>query len=507
MSFSARVSIPYRQATNTELTAADRVKLLRFNSLQVGYKQALAEKIAERWGSFNSLQVGYKLSGHCKHCLIHHVSIPYRQATNCYSIINLFINQGVSIPYRQATNCILLRSCFITALVSIPYRQATNSILSNRRGILMSRFNSLQVGYKPPAEKSQYTGYSCFNSLQVGYKRPAWCCGIFRLAPFQFLIGRLQTHITPVNVDINPEFQFLIGRLQTKRPCHIQIFFKVFQFLIGRLQTFERSFFFSRYSAFQFLIGRLQTPAGFASGHDSPRFQFLIGRLQTVLISRKSRSVNVFQFLIGRLQTLQGIIRAVPIKARFNSLQVGYKRSFHSNLPDLGCRGFNSLQVGYKLSKNGQDSQPGRRFQFLIGRLQTERIPLRGKHIPGFQFLIGRLQTEIFIQVGYLLDSFNSLQVGYKLCSRHVDRCLAEDGFNSLQVGYKLSTNLHFHPIYLLVSIPYRQATNYTYCFLRINAFSRFQFLIGRLQTLPFEWTLHRFLRFNSLQVGYKRVP
>ncbi len=166
-----------------------------------------------------------------------------------------------------------------------------------------------------------------------------------------------------------------------------------------------------------------------------------------------------------------------------------------------------------------------------------------------FQFLIGRLSTKIEI-FGPATNpkSFNSLQVDYQpfayshfcCCYRHVSipyrqtinqtfdyyRFLYLLGFNSLQVDYQRTLHMLNNYKRKIVSIPYRQTIN-----LMMMSITRlqknvsipyrqtinqkntavvfwkdelFQFLIGRLSTLPqyiLQWHL---LGFNSLQVDYQ---
>ncbi len=102
----------------------------------------------------------------------------------------------------------------------------------------MQCFNSSQVGYKLRVEACSALPHSSvsiphrlatntaadgatidiqdgFNSSQVGYKRVAWWSSSLPAAPFQFLIGWLQTGLNvPLAVLVNV-FQFLIGWLQT----------------------------------------------------------------------------------------------------------------------------------------------------------------------------------------------------------------------------------------------------------------------------------------------------
>ena len=147
------------------------------------------------------------------------------------------------------------------------------------------------------------------------------------------------------------------------------------------------------------------------------------------------------------------------------------------------------------------------------------------------------------------MDSFNSLQVGYKPDIIVSADCTVDDGFNSLQVGYKLvgrepryfrffqfqfligwlQTRTQKNTVLVLcaVSIPYRLATNAylrpilsvstqfqfligwlqtkrTYHIIVLNE-NKFQFLIGWLQTKILIVNKYPLIKsFNSLQVGYK---
>ena len=129
-----------------------------------------------------------------------------------------------------------------------------------------------------------------------------------------------------------------------------------------------------------------------------------------------------------------------------------------------------------------------------------------------FQFLIGWLQTHTtpnYTLVG--VDSFNSLQVGYKpKQARQYSRLFQEKALPLVSIPYRLATNVETTVWKVVdngvVSIPYRLATNQKsekdnrkqqYCFNSLQVgykhyprvtvcttFKVFQFLIGWLQTM-----------------------
>ena len=165
----------------------------------------------------------------------------------------------------------------------------------------------------------------------------------------------------------------------------------------------------------------------------------------------------VFQFLIGWLQTFSSYSSGSN-RESFNSLQVGYKRS----LSDAETLFVEIVSIPYRLATNGK-----------------KPVIMTGAAV--FQFLIGWLQTFSSYSSGSNRESFNSLQVGYKLITQLISNGLLKQRFNSLQVGYKP------HPLSCIawavrVSIPYRLATN-TFRHLTTYQMKKFQFLIGWLQT------------------------
>ena len=234
----------------------------------------------------------------------------------------------------------------------------------------------------------------------------------------------------------------------------------------------------------------------------------------------------------------------------FNSLQVSYKRKRRS---EKHCHK-DMVSIPYRLATNPNAISSifarVKRFQFLIGQLQTD---VEGLFVPAdfvkFQFLIGQLQTpEADDKHIFIVSCFNSLQVSYKRkeWQGEIKFIIC---FNSLQVSYKqeelAEESLSFlefqfligqlqtqrvarrdkvynmfqfligqlqtqdteelYQKYRHVSIPYRLATNWIFplCFIRIFSF---QFLIGQLQTLEFFHSdaIH-VISFNSLQVSYKQ--
>ncbi len=174
------------------------------------------------------------------------------------------------------------------------------------------------------------------------------------------------------------------------------------------------------------------------------------------------RDIDWFQFLIGRLQT-DSPFRPSRQFIRFNSSQVGYKLPMSCEASCISIRRFNSSQVGYKLAYP----------PFLAAELLLR-----------FQFLIGRLQTQhCRFHLNCLLYCFNSSQVGYKRKGS-----LAANGYGAASFQFLIG----------------RLQTNDSYQLGHNN--HRFQFLIGRLQTVLRIGTLFPVIPgFNSSQVGYKR--
>ena len=182
-------------------------------------------------------------------------------------------------------------------------------------------------------------------------------------------------------------------------------------------------------------------------------FQFLIGTLQTKCCSIRRLSLEGFQFLIGTLQTLFGscthlLTPGVSIPYRYATNLTPHSIIFFD---DAG-------------------------FQFLIGTLQTDPWQEQALRWSGFQFLIGTLQTKLLIK-----EDTKSDQVS---------------------IPYRYATNETRWKIFWLiyaVSIPYRYATNCC-SFLRwLLPRSKFQFLIGTLQTKRRPGWLWRNPCFNSL--------
>ena len=48
-------------------------------------------------------------------------------------------------------------------------------------------------------------------------------------------------------------------------------------------------------------------------------------------------------------------------------------------------------------------------FQFLIGRLETCKLPFQRMYSVKFQFLIGRLETDVEQEIGYRIYEFQFL--------------------------------------------------------------------------------------------------
>ena len=101
------------------------------------------------------------------------------------------------------------------------------------------------------------------------------------------------------------------------------------------------------------------------------------------------------------------------------------------------------------------------KFQFLIGWLQTCRKYRCVTSSWKFQFLIGWLQTKKFLQFLQFLNFQFQFLIGWlQTHSLQIKKSYSVKSFNSLQVGYKRTTNMIKRFALLLVSIPYRLATN-----------------------------------------------
>ena len=206
----------------------------------------------------------------------------------------------------------------------------------------------------------------------------------------------------------------------------------------------------------------------------------------------------------------------------FNSSQVGWKPPLPPHLP-LKVVGFNSSQVGWKPRYffDGQN-----RWQVSIPHRQAGNASTTNARINTirFQFLIGRLETPASALPGSSGRCFNSSQVGWKL----IFYCLFNvfyTSFNSSQVGWKRATDMlpccaHTRFQFLIGRLETIQAHTSAY------KHTQFQFLIGRLETLftliffsphsLFQFLIGRLeteipmpdyrekLRFNSSQVGWK---
>ena len=178
---------------------------------------------------FNSSQVGYKHTGKNNSEQLSHYRFQFligRLQTHQPACPHQ--RGGVSIPHRQATNAQRKRRMGSDASVSIPHRQATNHwhtqtiFYGHPFQFLIGR---LQTHHDPFI----FSMSICFNSSQVGYKHQGSENQGSKKKTFQFLIGRLQTGTRGSNRLPNSMFQFLIGRLQTHHhrfrfsPHHVSI--------------------------------------------------------------------------------------------------------------------------------------------------------------------------------------------------------------------------------------------------------------------------------------------
>ena len=436
----------------------------RFNSLQVGYKHNQHKRSNLYLLCFNSLQVGYKLHRCRLKVRLKAVSIPYRLATNVAVSEGALSVLMVSIPYRLATN--FCRSFQIERRkkrfqfligwlqthienhqrnqgehVSIPYRLATNS---KRRTTSVDYLVVVSIPYRLATNPFRIPQHLHTLSVSIPYRLATnrYCISTCRARSFrfQFLIGWLQTFCRYLEYlhHLLHRFNSLQVGYKPGAVLSYQAHISQFQFLIGWLQTYLLRLLLSRRLCFNSLqVG--YKPAPDPDGDGLPEFQFLIGWLQTVPVCH-------FSYMYG---------------IRFNSLQVGYKPHFlcgHIHIP--------LVSIPYRLATNSHAVLSIfcliRKFQFLIGWLQTRNIYAYLLHQACFNSL----------QVGYKLDRFDTIneKSGRKT-----------PGFNSLQVGYKQSIEKPTLPTSFL-----------------------FQFLIGWLQTAPLQTHAQALLGFNSLQVGYK---
>ena len=212
----ARVSIPYRLATNTEERSYKR----RENHVSIPYR--LATNFFRQLFCTSLNQLFQSLIGQLQTLLTRYspalqlcVSIPYRLATNavnkssshqhhlCFNPLQVSYKLGFRLgfgnlyhrfnPLQVSYKLTAVSNVVTVGLVSIPYRLATN------------------MGWLKPA----LSFFKRFNPLQVSYKRMQISSEFACLAKFQSLIGQLQTRYNPNAQCPFLQFQSLIGQLQT----------------------------------------------------------------------------------------------------------------------------------------------------------------------------------------------------------------------------------------------------------------------------------------------------
>ncbi len=190
-------------------------------------------------------------------------------------------------------------------------------------------FNSLQVGYKLRPQR----GLLLRPNVSIPY-RQATNEQLLKevrdyFEPFQFLIGRLQTHFHSFQ---QPAQCFCFNSLQVG---YKQVHHRIFPILEGM---------------FQFLIGRLQTIIGI--------FLYTHSIIDVSIPYRQATNRDLEDYVAFRFcvsipyrQATNRFIRSFSgsVYISFNSLQVGYKRDGALKGGKQSSSGFNSLQVGYKL--------------------------------------------------------------------------------------------------------------------------------------------------------------
>ncbi len=170
---------------------------------------------------------------------------------------------------------------------------------------------------------------------------------------FQFLIGRLSTNITPPMPGPKMGFNSLQVDYQRTNQYGTYKEREKFQFLIGRLSTIN-TFINICIACGSFNSLQVDYQLGIGGEHresvTSWRFQFLIGRLSTcfrIFVAYQLRSFNSLQVDYQRATTLKFL--NISISPRFNSLQVDYQRKECATCVKTRER-FNSLQVDYQQS-------------------------------------------------------------------------------------------------------------------------------------------------------------
>ena len=282
--------------------------------------------------------------------------------------------------------------------------------------ILITCFNSLQVGSQHFFVKQASEEFVGFNSLQVGSQQLQKVFNLNSRYGFNSLqVGSQLEFIRETFLWFEKRFQFLIGRLATSIGSLFFVFF--FRVSIPYRQArnqeeieFIREIFIvsipyrqarndiqaAFYSIYSIRFNSLQVGSQQANKHTIScklkSFQFLIGRLATFQGQTSKPGSIGFQFLIGRLATF--ILRRIPVYRPFcfNSLQVGSQLCHLSNCY-FGIR----VSIPYRQARN-----EARIIAFEAAK-----------------------------------ESFNSLQVGSQLVNR-VTSGVSEKRFNSLQVGSQL---------------------------------------------------------------------
>ena len=191
------VSIPHRYARN-EAAESDIVEWIRgFNSSQVRQKRQFTDTDAALFASFNSSQVRQKQVSDedLGKALLRFNSSQVRQKLKRQTSRTLAASCFNSSQVRQK----LELTCERVAAdgVSIPHRYARNVMKCSQVGLSTCGFNSSQVRQKHLFLTSIRVFSQCFNSSQVRQKPSLDFGNMLRAGLFQFLIGTLETLLTP----------------------------------------------------------------------------------------------------------------------------------------------------------------------------------------------------------------------------------------------------------------------------------------------------------------------
>ena len=298
----------------------------------------------------------------------------------------------------------MLRLTYRRQTVSIPYRQAQNVYSDVQVNRVLLCFNSLQVGSKPLLAQLYQTRYPSFQFLIGRLKTWNYRRQEFESKPVSIPYRQAQ-NLKKKNRKRNAiyQFQFLIGRLKTFRsrtlngssgkPDRVSIPYRQAQNAILRSSEISQA---SSFNSLQ--VGSKRGTENQNRSKEKGGFQFLIGRLKTRPLFRTREEDGGVSI---PYRQAQNPVRAIPVgacMACFNSLQVGSKPPIATLFEDvvlwfqfligrlktrysleIGSSFQNTVSIPYRQAQNQSEIQSGHMsmwFQFLIGRLKTSSYHL-----------------------------------------------------------------------------------------------------------------------------------